>query len=227
MQEQNDQSSPRTPGLLRLVIPFLGSDYIEILVFLIRMIRRVFSVKVHEGMYEVLELDSSLELLDNRGEQAILHKREKVKFLQDDILAYQDTAWGDGNIFEDYKCSPGKAVDTYREGNRFNILISLRQTKHRGDVEQFLIERQIKSGFTKEVEDFQSDIDHTTRRLTLTVTFPKERTPKVVTIIEHNLSRSTPLGEKSKQTLPDGRQQWVWSTDHPRLFEAYIMRWEW
>ncbi len=227
MQEQNDQSSPRTPGLLRLLIPLLGSDYIEVLVFLIRMIRRVFSVKVHEGMYEALDYEASLELNDVKGEKATYSKHEKVRFLQDNIIVYQDGAWGDGDIFADYHCSPGVPVDRYRDGNLYRILISLRETKHRNDVEEFHIERVIKNGFKKATEDFQTDIEHTTRKLTLRLIFPRKRLPQKVWLLQHNSTRSKVLDDKFRRTLPDGRMQVTWTTDKPVLFESYMLRWQW
>ena len=47
-----------------------------------------------DGMYEVLEYESTLELKDRKGKQALFRKREKVRYLQDNIIAYQDQAWG-------------------------------------------------------------------------------------------------------------------------------------
>jgi len=46
------------------------------------------------GMYEVLEYESTLELKDRAGKRATFKKREKVRYLQDNIIAYQDQAWG-------------------------------------------------------------------------------------------------------------------------------------
>jgi hypothetical protein len=75
--------------------------------------------------------DSVLELQDPRSEVAVFEKRQKVRFLQDNIIAYQNYDWGDGNILADYKCSPGVPLDQYQDGFRYNILISLRETKNK------------------------------------------------------------------------------------------------
>ncbi len=45
----------------------------------------------------MLEYESTLELLDRKGEKAIFKKRQKVRYLQDNIIAYQDQAWGGRN----------------------------------------------------------------------------------------------------------------------------------
>src|SRR5258708_16127239 len=178
-------------------------------------------------MYEVLELEERLELCEEHGKQAVLYKRERVRFLQDNIIAYQDQAWGDGNIFADYKCSPGKAVDQYREGYRYRILISLRETKKRGDVEEFHIERKIENGFIQDSEGFQLDVDHTMRNLSFSIVFPKQRLPKTARLIEQNATRTMELGPNNFSSLPDGRVQVTFRTTKPRLFESYLLRWEW
>jgi hypothetical protein len=100
----------------------------------------------------VLEHRVTLELKDTKGKKAIYRKYQRIKFTQDNVIAYQDNAWGAGNIFADYKCSPGVAVDRYKEGHRYRILISLRETKNRGDGEVINIQRTIKDGFVRNNE---------------------------------------------------------------------------
>src|SRR4051794_15972944 len=96
-----------------------------------------------------------LELLDANGQVALFKRQQKVKFLQDNIIAFQDHAWGAGDIFADYKVSKGVAVDRYQEGDRWNVLISLRETKSHGDIEDFYFERTAQNGFTKDEEWWQ------------------------------------------------------------------------
>src|SRR5436305_8761719 len=86
-------------SLLRLFVPFLDSNVINALGVLWQLARKIISRKAHEGMYEALEYDSRLELQDAKGEKSVLHKREKVRILQENIIAYQDQAWGDGDLF--------------------------------------------------------------------------------------------------------------------------------
>ena len=54
------------------------------------------------GMYEVINYDSTLEILDTDGKKAVFSKTEEVKFLQNNIIAFQDQAWGDGKILLNY-----------------------------------------------------------------------------------------------------------------------------
>ncbi len=218
---------PSATWLFRLLIPLLDSNLISSLPVLWRLGKRVITRKSHEGMYEVISYAAELELKDARGGTAVLHKHQTVRFLQDNIIAYEDKAWGDGEIFADYQCSPGVAVDRYQEGHRYLILISLRETKQRNDIEEFHIERTIKNGFTKASEYFQTDIDHITQQFSISVIFPKNRFPKKVLLVEKNTTRTITLGPEHQKVLADGRYKMTWHTDKPRLFEAYILRWEW
>lgn len=214
-------------ALLKILRNLLTGNSLEFLNLIIDLIAYLPQIRLHPGMYEVLEHELRLELQDRRGHEAVCYKRQRVRFLQDNIIAYQDQAWGDGDIFAEYKCSPGEAVDRYREGHLYRVLISLRQTKHRGDVEEFHIERTIHDGFTQTVEDFQTEISHHTHRAAIRVVFPKSRPPKYLSGIEQNRKRTTPLSPDQLQTLPDGRIQANWTIQRPRLHEGYILRWTW
>src|SRR5687767_11636917 len=55
------------------------------------------------------------------------------------------------------------------------ILISLRETKSKGDIEDFYIERTVKNGFAKKEEWWQVGIWCKTHKLKLSTLFPKDR----------------------------------------------------
>lgn len=181
----------------------------------------------HHGIYEVQDCRMQLELRDARGKSAVLEKRLQVRFAQNNVIAYQDQAWGDGDIFHTYSCRPGFPVDTYRDGHRFRVLISLRETKNRGDREEFRIHRTIQNGFVRDTEDFQIEIEHPTRQLELTILFPHSRPPQSVKLVEQNAGRTILLAGDSVQQLPDGRHEFRWKSWDLRPNEAYIIRWEW
>lgn len=214
-------------SLISIILKLFFQDPSVLLDLVFDIVQRIPILKSLPGMYEVLEHEAQLELKDSRGKIAVYTKRQQVRFLQDNIIAYQDKAWGDGSIFADYKCSPGVEVDRYRDGYRYNILISLRETKHRGDETTFHIERTIRNGFTKREELFQTDINHRTHKLAMSIIFPHSRLPISVRLVEQNASRTTTLDVNHRQLLPDGRQRYTWQVKSPRTYEAYILKWEW
>lgn len=124
-------------------------------------------------------------------------------------------------------CSPGLVVDRYQEGDRWNVLISLRETKSKGDMEEFYIERRVRNGFVNKNEARQCELWHATRHLRLSVTFPKKRRCKRAVLLERNRNRATVLGHDHFLDLPDGRQVLTWETGTPRRFETYTIKWTW
>jgi hypothetical protein len=129
-----------------------GLPWLEILVQAWKFGRKIMRGLADEGIYEALEYETTLELQDRRGENALLRKREKVRYLQNNIIAFQDQAWADGEILINYRCTPGVPVDRYRPGRQTYILISLRDVKNRGEVDEFNIQWGIRHGFTRSSE---------------------------------------------------------------------------
>jgi hypothetical protein len=204
-----------------------GLPWGQALIDLARLLSGLISAPSVGGLYEVLEYDSTLELLDPKGVRACFSKRQKVRYLQDHIIAYQDQAWGDGEFLLDYRCSPGVAVDRYRLGHKTLVLISLRDVRQRGDVDEFHIQWRIRRGFLSPQEQWETEISHPTRRLRLRVIFPRRRFPSKAWLVQADSQRSMPLAGQAGGALPDGRWQVAWETEQPRLYERYILRWSW
>lgn len=179
------------------------------------------------GMYIVLNYETTLELLDVEGKNAVLSKIEEVKFLQNNIIAFQDQAWGDGEILLDYQCSPGKAVDFFRNGHKTLVLISLPYMKQKGEYTTFRISWKIKKGFLKPNGFWGTDIDHQTEKVKVNLIFPVLRPPKRVYVEEINTKKLKELDRDNIAKLPDGRWEISWEKQNPRIHEHYIMRWEW
>jgi len=116
----------------KLITILLRLLRLEVLEDVWKTMRRVMQGRSYKGMYEVLKYESTLELKDRGGKRATFKKREKVRYLQDNVIAYQDQAWGDGEILVNYRCTPGTPVDRYRSGYKTYILISRREVKNRG-----------------------------------------------------------------------------------------------
>lgn len=140
----NDQSL-----LDKLIALLSGLPWLQVFGEVWKILRRMVQARSYKGMYEVLEYESTLELKDRGGKSATFKKREKVRYLQDNIIAYQDQAWGDGEILVNYRCTPGTPVDQYRSGHKTYILVSRREVKNRGDVDEFNVEWGIRQGFLR------------------------------------------------------------------------------
>ena len=184
--------------------------------------------KLYQGeMYEVVEYESTLELHDCKGKKATYKKRQKVRYLQDNIIAFEDQAWGDGEILVDYKCSPGVPVDQYRLDYKTFILISLREVKNRGDIDEFNIEWGIRGGFLRKTEQWGTEIRRPVKKLKVSVVFPETRPLQRLALVEKSRQRRKSLDRNANQQLPDGRWRVVWEKRNPRLSETYMLEWKW
>ena len=201
--------------------------WIEVLVDLWKVGSKVFRGLSFEGMYEVLEYESTLELKDGKGKQALFWKREKVRYLQDNIIAYQDQAWGDGQILVDYQCTPGRPVDIYRLGHKWHVLISRREVKSKDEEDIYHTTWKINDGFLKPTGYWETHITHPTQRAEINVILPVSRHPKHICFLENNRRRSRQVPGDNRSTLPDGRHRIHWRIDCPRLYENYVIQWEW
>jgi hypothetical protein len=221
------KASSNSNLLDRLMAVFLGLPWLDVAREVWKIVQNVIHVRSVQGMYEVLEYESTLELNDRAGRQATFKKREKVHYLQDNVIAYQDQAWGDGEILLNYRCTPGTPVDRYRSGHKTHILVSRRQVKNKGDIDEFNIEWGIRGGFMRSTEQWETHVQHKTTDLKISVIFPKGRPPQRVTLMEGDRQRSHTLGKSAQAVLPDGRSRVTWETTRPRLYENYILQWQW
>ena len=225
---QTGHETKNSPGLLlRKVLSGFSTDWLVLLFDFYQTLRRWVVSQQPKGLYEILEYDATLELLDNTGHTATFHKRQKVRFLQSNIIAFEDYAWGEGKIFHTYSVEPGTAVDFYQEGDRWNVLISLRETKQSGDVEDFRIDRTVIDGFTNAEEWQQVEIRHYTHRVNIGVIFPGDRHCRQAQILQRSRKQATVLGAEHFHLLPDGRQLVSWETKNVHPLEIFTLRWQW
>lgn len=223
-----DKSAANGRGFFeKLTSTLLALPWSEVLIELWQLLRKAIRDNPARGPYEVLEYESTLELLDPEGRRAIFRKREKVRYLQDNIIAYQDQAWGDGEILVNYRCTPGKPVDRYRLGHKWHTLISRQEVKNRGDIDVFSVEWEIRQGFLKPTGYWETHVTHQTEHLKIDVIFPVPRHPRHMTIAECNRRRTHTCGIGTETLLPDGRCLVRWETHHPRLHENYAFQWVW
>ena len=211
----------------RMLTIALDLPWFELMGKIWKIGRKVIRGLSQEGIYEVLDYECEVELRDKNGKLAVIKKRERLRYLQDYITSYLDQAWGDGEILQGYRCSPGTPVDEFRLGHKTYKLISLREFRNRGDIDEFNIEWKMRNGFLKSTGFWGTAINHRTKKITVKVIFPKNKPPLQASIIESNLQRRRILGKDAQKLLPTGKSMIIWEKENPRLYENYVLRWEW
>ena len=225
MPDEEDKS--KTTLVATLLTNVLGQPWPEVIGSLWGIGRGIINRLTNNGIYETLDYESTLELHNRAGTKATFSKRKKIRYLQANIIAYQDYAWGDGEILLNYRTNRGIPVDRYRSGFKTYILLSLREVKNRGDIDEFHIQWDIRRGFLTEDGYWSADVSQPTQHLKINVIFPKARPPLRLSLEETNRRQTHLLDRDAQQQLPDGRWLVSWETNKPRLYEVYVLRWIW
>lgn len=189
--------------------------------------RKAFQGYSNEGMYDVLQLESILTICDPKGKIAQVNKHQKVRYMQNNIIAFQDLAWGDGKILLNYKCSPGFPCDTYRLGQYTYILISLHDVKQKDDIDDFNIEWVCQDTFLSDTEYWGTTINHRTKILKIKVILPASRPPINAYLIVNKKRIHKLLNDENRIQLADGRWLLKWECEKPRLYSNYLLMWQW
>jgi hypothetical protein len=213
--------------IINLILKWFQSSWLELIGQIWQVGTQVKQWLTPSGLYKVLEYEITLELLDIEGKKAKVHKRQKVRYLQDNIIAYQDQSWGDGEILKNYRCSPGKAVDQYRTGHKTCTLISLREEKNKGEIDEFLIQWDWANGFLSTTGYWAAKINHRTNKVIVNVIFPELRPPTRWWISTSNYKQFSLLSSDTLFRLPDGRWSIKWELKNPKLYRNYLLKWEW
>jgi hypothetical protein len=102
-----DKQVTNSTDLPRWGMVLANMPWIEVIGQLWKIGKKVMRGLTSEGVYEVLDYESTLEILDREGKLAIFKKLKKIRYLQDNIIAFQDYAWGDGKILHTNSISNG------------------------------------------------------------------------------------------------------------------------
>ncbi len=205
-----EESKNQNSALFKAIGLAAGLPWFEMIGELWKIGRKLMRGLSSEGIYEVLDYECRLELQDKTGEYATVQKQEKVRYLQDYITTYQDQAWGDGRDLLDYQLFTRDCMSmSISSGHNTYKLISLRESKNKGDIDEFNIEWKMRNGFLKPAGFWGTAINHRTKKVTVKVVFPKaSRPPRSVSVFETNLQRTRVLGPEAHQ------QSTRWPSDH-------------
>ena len=226
----NMAETKRGTSLEAILRGILTRDRLEIMKRLIEGARDVYELvraARAQGIYEVLEHATTINLLDPRGDVALIERHQTLRILQDHVAAITDRAWGDGEALAEYRCSPGVPVDCYTDGARHALLISLREIKNRGDVVKMVIHRKMLKSFIRPREWWETEVAHKTRRIQVNIVFPRERRCQGATVTQRSTSKTIALGPQHFQSLVDGRHKLTWTVSKPKLRDLYLLKWSW
>ena len=175
--------------------------------------------------YENLSLAVELELCDVRGRRAVIRRKQRVRFLSDEAGVVRDVIWGEGETLAGYRVEGAKKLSVRQEGSKKVVLLGLPANPAKGASVTLKTERIIRGGFRPDEGYLEVVVERPTRRLRLSVLFPRGRPPK-----HARVETSPPALAAHPVALrltADGRTYATWPVVEPKHLVTYRVCWSW
>jgi hypothetical protein len=183
------------------------------------------------GIYEILTSQLIWNLEAQDGSLARVTKRNRVRFIQNNVLAIPDYIWGDGAMSSDYTCTPGKKVAEHQEGAKNCVVIALDRMYKRDEELDIEIARTVRGAFTGKREWIEVKPVAGTPALSFMVIWPAGREPRDATVTIENERRNRrkvrALGDEQLAWHEGGRRKYAEHFDNPSSDEVIRVDWSW
>jgi hypothetical protein len=183
-----------------------------------------YAIQTPEISYENLSLDLKLDLLDVHGEQAVVYRRQRVRFLSAEAGILTNPVWGRGEQLKRHEVTGAESIGSRAEGDKEILLLGLSDRPARGTIAKVESERLVVGGYKKAREYFEVAVERPTEHLGVRIVFPKGRSPQDAVLV-------TKPGLPPKKLLPrlttDGRPTLSWNMRGARAGTSYSIRWSW
>jgi hypothetical protein len=212
------------PGALPAVLTALPAVLRELRLALATLLDHVGQRPAVEP-YETLWLALVLDLLDARGERAVLTRRQGIRLRRPDGAIVRELVWGEGEQLVRYTAAGAHRLGVRIEGSKRAVLLSPEHRPGPGDRLTITSRRTIRSGFRAAEEYCEAFLERPTGRLDLTVRFPVGRPPRDARLVL--ASTETVLRVLRVRFGPDGRARVHCRLAQPTTAAIYSLRWRW
>lgn len=174
--------------------------------------------------FEILDMKMALDVVDRRGRKAIYTKRERIRFLRDNIISIYDYGWGTGNTYASHRVKPGHVAERRQVGSRYRSLIILPEPQNRGDEMTFMVRRLWKGSLKGRPNWLEAEVHHKMKHLALSVTLPRGRRIQSSRLFD----RKGPVKPDPKVNVTaQGRQRVQARIAKPIVGNCYTLEWDW
>lgn len=175
--------------------------------------------------YENLSLDVLVEIRDPRGTTAVLQRRQRVRFRDQEGAIIRDLVWGDGEALARYAVKGARRLDVLQEGSKRVVLLGLDRRPVKGARAVVSMRRLMRNAFLQSREYFETLVERPTRRLSMKIVFPPSRPPKDAELV--TLPPGLPTRRVPVRYTADRRPFLAWSERDPDRYRIYSLRWSW
>lgn len=176
-------SLPLTPPVLAQLLAAAADLLREARLAGVALLSRL-SARQPAKPYETLWLELVLDLQDERGERAVLQRRQRIRFLVDGGALVRELVWGEGEQLVRYHARGAHRLGVRPEGSRRAVLLDPELRPAAGDRLTLTSRRTIQGGFRGTSEYCEVYLERPTGRVELTVLFPTNRPPKAAQLVQ-------------------------------------------
>lgn len=174
--------------------------------------------------FEILDMKMALDVVDARGRKAIYTKRERIRFLRDNITSIYDYGWGTGNTYASHRVKPGRVVERRRLGSRYRSLVILPEPQNKGDEMTLTVRRLWKGTLKGRPNWLEAEVHHKMQHLELVVMLPRGRRMQSARLLD----RKGPVKPDPRVNVTaQGRHRVQARITKPVLGNCYTLEWDW
>lgn len=122
--------------------------------------------------YETIKFSGRLKFLDTTRSVAIFTRRQRVRFLEDNVGVMFDRVWGEGVILGRYSVQEAKLMEPIRTSNGYILPLALPGRFRKGDVFDLVTHRRIIGAFDNDSGYWDTSMTKPTELIQITVITP-------------------------------------------------------
>lgn len=154
-----------------------------LLTFAVGMLRRLLAAPRNLESYETLALAYRLHIQDRNGRGAWLERDQRIRFRAGEAGVVRDLVWGEGEPLASYQAGAAEPVRLRREGSKQVVWLALPNRPAPGETATVRSRRRVVDALTNDEEYLEVEVERPTRRIALSVTFPRSRPPMTAYVL--------------------------------------------
>lgn len=168
--------------------------------------------------YETIKYGGRLEMLDKEGNVATFTRRQRIRFLEDNVAVFFDRVWGEGVLFANYSAKSMRIIDAIPTTKGYVVPLALPRRFSKGEVFDVVTHRRIVGAFLPDMAYWDSAMHAPTELLALDVVAPRTRRFRSPEII------APPTGDFDADA---SRGSLKLRVRQPALHASYRLMWAW
>ena len=213
-------------GVVALLTSSTAIFFVAVLLFIV-VVCYVYIIE-QKSPYEYCLLFNEIvvEILDEKGEEAIHKYASKIKILKNNAFYYKEAYSADGEIVNP-KTNIGVIEEVKTEAGQYKYRTTLGEKRKKGEIINREFEFVALNAFQKEEEYFYHKQRHLGNVVKITIIFPLKRNPKDFWVEKHIGHYITDSQFQARPIFINKKSAIELTIPQIEINESYFIRWRW